>query len=63
MKRPILAVLLLTLAPALAQAETPRATIKGYVIDSACLFVKNLDKPVVGEDHPKPTLARSARPR
>jgi hypothetical protein len=49
MHRRILAILLVTLAPALAAADTPRATIHGWVIDSACLYVKNLDKPV-GKD-------------
>ena len=29
-----------------ARAEEPAATVKGYVLDSACAFIKNLDKPV-----------------
>lgn len=32
-----------------ARAEGQPATIKGYVIDSACTFVKNLKKPVSSE--------------
>jgi hypothetical protein len=34
-------------APARAQGKT--ATVKGYVLDSACAFVKNLKKPVSAE--------------
>ncbi len=32
------------LGPALAQGKA--ATVKGYVLDSACAFIKNLKKPV-----------------
>ena len=46
MKRLIMAVVLAAVAPALAQPQTTRATVNGYVIDSACLFIKNLEKPV-----------------
>ncbi len=49
MKRLIMAVVLATVAPALAQAQTTRATVNGYVIDSACLFIKNLEKPISKE--------------
>jgi len=49
MKRLILGVLLVTVAPVLAQPQAPSATVNGYVIDSACLFLKNLDKPVSKE--------------
>jgi hypothetical protein len=49
MKRLILAIALVTVAPALAQPQAARATITGYVIDSACLFLKNLEKPVSKE--------------
>lgn len=37
------------LALGTARAEGQPATIKGYVIDSACTFVKNLKKPVSSE--------------
>lgn len=30
-------------------ADTPSATMKGYVLDSACAFTKNLDKPISKE--------------
>ncbi len=49
MKRLILAVVLLTVVPALAQPQAERATVTGFVIDSACLFIKNLEKPVSKE--------------
>jgi len=32
-----------------ARAEGKPATVKGYVIDSACTFVKNLNKPISSE--------------
>jgi len=32
-----------------ARAEGKPATVKGYVIDSACAFVKNLNKPISSE--------------
>jgi hypothetical protein len=31
---------------ALRAADAPSITVKGYLIDSACAFTKNLDKPV-----------------
>lgn len=34
------------LASALAATETKPVTVKGYVLDSACAFTKNLKKPV-----------------
>jgi len=49
----VLAVLVLTLllAPVYgsAQADSQPANIKGYVLDSACAFTKNLKKPVSPE--------------
>ncbi len=30
-------------------ADTPAVTMKGYVLDSACAFTKNLDKPISKE--------------
>ncbi len=30
-------------------ADTPAVTVKGYVLDSACAFTKNLDKPISKE--------------
>lgn len=41
--------ILFVLAPAAAllkAADTPTATVKGYVLDSACAFTKGLDKPI-----------------
>jgi hypothetical protein len=32
-----------------ARAESPSATIRGYVLDSACAFTKNLKKPISSE--------------
>ncbi len=49
MKAALLLALLSSLAPGPACAAAPAgktATIKGYVLDSACAFVKNLKKPV-----------------
>jgi hypothetical protein len=42
------AVLLVLLAAAscLSAADTPTATVKGYVLDSACAFTKDLNKPI-----------------
>ena len=45
----MIGVLLVTVAPALAQPQAPSVTVNGYVIDSACLFLKNLDKPISQE--------------
>jgi hypothetical protein len=47
MKRLILGTLILMLVPMLAYAQSP--TVSGYVIDSACLFLKKLDKPISRE--------------
>jgi len=33
----------------LSFADTPAVTVKGYVLDSACAFTKNLDKPISKE--------------
>ena len=41
-----IAVLLMTAAPVTAEPQTQFTAITGYVIDSACLFVKNLDRPI-----------------
>lgn len=40
------ALLALAAVPAYSQAET---TVKGYVLDSACAFIKNLKKPMSRE--------------
>jgi len=40
---------LTTLALPTAQAEGGATKVKGYVIDSACAFVKNLKKPISSE--------------
>jgi hypothetical protein len=37
---------LLPAAALLRGADTPTATVKGYVLDSACAFTKSLSKPV-----------------
>ena len=42
----ILAAILTTIAPGEACAQEPIVTVKGYVLDSACAFIKNLKKPV-----------------
>jgi hypothetical protein len=41
--------MLTTLALPTAQAEGRAMKVKGYVIDSACAFVKNLKKPISSE--------------
>jgi hypothetical protein len=46
MKRLIAALLLALAMPLVAQAQGAAVTVNGYVIDSACLFLKKLDKPV-----------------
>lgn len=38
--------LFVLLATALAATETKPVTVKGYVLDSACAFTKNLKKPI-----------------
>jgi hypothetical protein len=42
-------VALFAVFPVLAQPQAPPAMVGGYVIDSACLFLKNLDKPISRE--------------
>ena len=41
--------LLLAAAAYTVRAESKAATVKGYVIDSACTFTKNLKKPISPE--------------
>ena len=38
----ILAAILMTIAPREACAQEPIVTFKGYILDSACAFIKNL---------------------
>jgi hypothetical protein len=40
---------LLTTAIYIAAADAPTVTVKGYVLDSACAFTKDLSKPVSKE--------------
>ncbi len=40
---------LLVASACLASAEPKTVTVKGYVIDSACAFTKNLEKPISAE--------------
>jgi hypothetical protein len=40
---------LLTSGVALSAADAPTVTVKGYVLDSACAFTKDLDKPISKE--------------
>ena len=54
MKKLTLAGLVMTaavtaVAPADTQTQPAAASVKGYVIDSACVFIKSLDKPVSRE--------------
>jgi hypothetical protein len=42
-------VILIAVAASARPAEKPSTTIKGYVIDSACTFTKNLKKPLSPE--------------
>jgi hypothetical protein len=42
----ILAGILITVVPGGACAQEPVVTVKGFVLDSACAFIKNLQKPV-----------------
>ena len=37
---------LLAAAISLTAADTPTVTVKGYVLDSACAFTKDLSKPI-----------------
>lgn len=41
-----LAIVTLLAGAALFSADTPSVTIKGYVLDSACAFTKDLAKPI-----------------
>ncbi len=41
----ILAAMLLALTVSSARAQEKPATVKGYVLDSACAFIKNVKKP------------------
>ena len=49
MKRLTMSILLVAATTVVAQTQTPSATVQGYVIDSACTFVKNLKKPISSE--------------
>jgi len=42
----VIAGLLLTGAVYMAAADSPSVTVKGYVLDSACAFTKDLSKPI-----------------
>jgi hypothetical protein len=42
----ILAAILMAIVPDMACAQEPVVTIKGFVLDSACAFIKNLQEPV-----------------
>lgn len=42
----VFALVLIAAAMCVSAAETPTVTVKGYVLDSACAFTKNLDKPI-----------------
>ena len=42
-------VVLLAVAICLSAADTPTITVKGYVLDSACAFTKDLSKPISKE--------------
>ena len=42
-------VVLLAVAICLSAADTPTVTVKGYVLDSACAFTKDLSKPISKE--------------
>jgi hypothetical protein len=46
MKRLISVLVILLVVQPTARAQAPSTTVRGYVIDSACLFLKKLDKPV-----------------
>lgn len=41
-----LVLVLLAAAISLSAADTPNVTVKGYVLDSACAFTKDLAKPI-----------------
>jgi hypothetical protein len=42
----ILAAILMTVVPCEARAQDTIVTVRGYVLDSACALVKNLEKPL-----------------
>lgn len=42
----IVLLVLLASASLLAAADVPSATVKGYILDSACAFTKGLSKPI-----------------
>jgi hypothetical protein len=42
----VVAFILCATAACLTAADTPTATVKGYVLDSACAFTKGLSKPI-----------------
>ena len=42
-------ILVLAVGTRVARAQGGSATVKGYVIDSACAFTKNLSKPISAE--------------
>jgi hypothetical protein len=46
MKRYMMIVALATVAAVPAPAQTTATTVTGYVLDSACAFLKNLAKPI-----------------
>jgi hypothetical protein len=46
MKSHTVAAILVALTLGGARAEEPTTTVSGYVLDSACAFIKNLSKPV-----------------
>lgn len=46
LSRAVIVCLVLLAALSLAAADAPKVTVKGYVLDSACAFTKNLDKPI-----------------
>lgn len=45
----VLAVILVTITLGEAHAQGKPVTVKGYILDSACAFIKNLKKPVSRE--------------
>jgi hypothetical protein len=45
----LLAVILVTVPSESFHAQEKPATVKGYVLDSACAFIKNLKKPISEE--------------
>ena len=44
--KPVILLVILAAAVYLAAADTTTVTVKGYVLDSACAFTKNLEKPI-----------------